>query len=160
MQHHFESPIEENMGKILDSLNIQYETQVELGWHSIGSSCLSRFHCEWKEDDEDVAHCTRDNDERCRFYRDSWRNLYRLDFAIRLGTTQIAIECDGWDYHKTSHLQIQRDIERDKWLKVNGWIVKHYDGTFIRRHPGKIKREIQELIVSLSGANLSQSTMF
>jgi very-short-patch-repair endonuclease len=161
MQHHFESTIEREMGKILDSLGIQYKTQVELGWQSVGNSCLSRFHCEWKEQEDEEIHCSRDDDHECRWYRDPWCKLYRLDFAIELETGRIAIECDGFEFHKRTMQQIQQDARRDKWLTDNGWTVRHFSGTYIKRFPNKVKRDIQDLLATMTGnIKPSQSTLF
>lgn len=158
----FESPIEALMGKILNELRIPYQSQLEVGEQRFGGQCKSWHPCEYKESGY-TDHHQYAEDPRCELdgiqldgSECSWCTpisvypLYRLDFAIAVGEKQIAIECDGFDYHKRTEQQIQADIQRDQWLRTHDWIVKHYSGTFITRYSKRVKHDIQELIARLT----------
>ena len=45
---------------------------------------------------------------------------YVIDFVITFQKTSIAVECDGAEYH-ASDVDVQRDIERDQWLRKQGY---------------------------------------
>ena len=46
---------------------------------------------------------------------------YRLDFAYR--RRRIAVEYDGWDSHRRTRKQRERDEARRTWLREHGWTV-------------------------------------
>jgi len=160
--HRFESPIEEKMSAILDELRVAYTAQFEVGEQKFGGECRSHRWCEWKDNDNYSSYdpgtgpvCQveghPDSEDVCSWFSEiKIYPLYRLDFAIEIKEQKIAIECDGYDYHKRTTEQAQSDIKRDKWLRDNGWIVKRYSGTFIVNHRSKVKREIQEIIDKLT----------
>lgn len=165
----FESPIEAEMGKLLDEMKIPYQSQVEVGAQKFGGRCRSHYGCDYAEDNLDTPdyddyeegiihredpHCLVDglpNSGECRWYSQIVTYpLYRLDFAVFIGEHKIAIECDGFDYHKRLSQQVENDIIRDRWLREHGWIVKRYGGTFITRHRNKVKQDIRELVDRLT----------
>ena len=45
---------------------------------------------------------------------------YVVDFVITFQKTSIIVECDGTEYH-ASDVDVQRDIERDQWLRKQGY---------------------------------------
>jgi hypothetical protein len=47
--------------------------------------------------------------------------LFRLDIAYV--ARRIAVEYDGFDYHRRSKAQVERDTARRKWLRDHGWTV-------------------------------------
>ena len=162
--HFFESPIEEKMGAILDSLGIEYETQVEVGEQRYGGQCRSRYGCVEMMDYEDRGGREEDEEwdcpcgghpdflhrELCEWYAPiKVYALYRLDFAVRVGSHKIAIECDGYNYHMRFDYQILNDLKRDKWLKDDGWVVRRFSSTRINNSAKKVGKEIEELIRSL-----------
>ncbi|GAI92126.1 unnamed protein product, partial [marine sediment metagenome] len=50
----------------------------------------------------------------------------RVDFAYP--GQKLAVECDGYKWHKQDKEQIEKDIERDKYLAKKGWRVLHFSG--------------------------------
>ena len=67
-----------------------------------------------------------------------------MDFAYP--EQKLAVECDGYKWHKQDKEQIEKDIERDKYLAKKGWRVLHFSGVQIRRN---IKECINEIKVAL-----------
>ncbi|GAA3816068.1 type IV toxin-antitoxin system AbiEi family antitoxin domain-containing protein [Nocardioides panacisoli] len=49
------------------------------------------------------------------------RRRYRLDLAYP--GLRIVIEYDGFDDHRRTHRQVERDLARRRWLHDQGWIV-------------------------------------
>ncbi len=72
----------------------------------------------------------------------------RVDFAFPIA--KLVVECDGREYHHTEQWQIERDLERDKYLARKGWMVIHLEGIAIRRNINlcldKIKRGLKPFI--------------
>ncbi len=46
---------------------------------------------------------------------------------------KLAIECDGYKWHKQDKEQMEKDMERDMYLGKRGWRVLHFSGSHIRR---------------------------
>lgn len=55
---------------------------------------------------------------------------YRLDFALRIGGLDLAIELDGQDYH-SSPKQRANDLKRQRHLERTGWRVIRFTGSEI-----------------------------
>lgn len=71
---------------------------------------------------------------------------YRADFLVR--DTDILIECDGYDYHKTKE-QMALDYERERFFVKNGYRVIRFTGTEINNDPEQCCREIVDVIEAL-----------
>ena len=75
----------------------------------------------------------------------------RVDFAFPIA--RLAVEADGKEYHRADILQLEKDLERDKYLARRGWRVLHIEGLAIRRNiqlcVEKIKEELGEKVASL-----------
>jgi len=57
---------------------------------------------------------------------------YVADFVITSRNTSIIVECDGASYH-SSDFDVQRDIERDRWLRSRGYKrVLHFSAYQLR----------------------------
>jgi very-short-patch-repair endonuclease len=69
---------------------------------------------------------------------------YTLDFAL-LGRQKINIECDGSQHQTIGGLPIVEDVERDSFLRLNGWSVFRVPNRRIVTEPEKIITEIREL---------------
>lgn len=59
---------------------------------------------------------------------------------------KLAIECNGYKWHKQDKEQIEKDIERDKYLAKKGWRVLHFSGVQIRRNIKGCINEIKEAL--------------
>ena len=55
---------------------------------------------------------------------------YFVDFLITYGKKKIIVECDGYTYH-TSDYDIDKNIERDNWIKNKTKIKNAILGGFI-----------------------------
>lgn len=71
---------------------------------------------------------------------------YHADFLVR--DTDILIECDGYDYHKTKE-QIALDYERERFFVKSGYRVIRFTGTEINNDPEQCCREIIDVIEAL-----------
>lgn len=71
---------------------------------------------------------------------------YHVDFLV--DNTNIVVECDGYDHHKTTE-QIRSDYQRERFLQKQGYLVVRFSGTEINDNPDECCREISEII----GAN-------
>jgi len=67
-----------------------------------------------------------------------------VDFAYL--DQKLAIECDGYKWHKQDKEQIENDLERDKYLAKKGWRVLHFSGVQIRRNIEGCIKEIKEAL--------------
>jgi very-short-patch-repair endonuclease len=74
----------------------------------------------------------------------------RVDFAFPIA--RLVIEADGKEYHRGNQDQLDRDMQRDKYLARKGWRVLHIEGTAIRRNIrlciDKIKEELGETVLT------------
>ena len=68
----------------------------------------------------------------------------RVDFAYP--EQKLAVECDGYKWHKYDKKQIEKDIERDKYLAKKGWRVLHFSGVQIRRNIEGCIKEIKRAL--------------
>lgn len=69
---------------------------------------------------------------------------YTLDFAL-IGKRRINIECDGGQHEIIGGLPIIEDVERDSFLKSNGWSVVRVPNRRIMTEPEKVVAEIRAL---------------
>ncbi len=73
---------------------------------------------------------------------------YRVDFLVE--GTNIIIECDGYDNHKTKE-QIIHDNQRDRVLAREGYVVLRFSGSEINGDPDKCANEIIDSIIAING---------
>lgn len=66
---------------------------------------------------------------------------YRLDFAILGLARNVAVECDGFDWHDRTPEQATRDKARDRALRRAGWEVLRFTGQEIHRDAAKCAAE-------------------
>lgn len=71
---------------------------------------------------------------------------YHADFLV--WDTDILVECDGYDYHKTRE-QMASDYERERFFTMNGYRVIRFTGTEINNDPERCCREIIDVIEAL-----------
>lgn len=80
---------------------------------------------------------------------------YKVDFLV-LGTN-IVVECDGYDYHKTKE-QVNNDCRRQRQLIKLGYEVIRFSGTEINADCEKCVNELIEIIESRGVNNESTRT--
>lgn len=68
---------------------------------------------------------------------------YRMDFGLK--GTNIGIEIDGHDYHKTKQ-QRTRDAERQRYLEYEGWRIVRFTGSEVYRNSRGCAREAKVII--------------
>ena len=68
---------------------------------------------------------------------------YRLDFAIP--DKKIAIEIDGYDFHKTKQ-QINHDYKRAQQLEKLGWRIFRFTGSQVFKNPDECVHHVIECI--------------
>ena len=66
----------------------------------------------------------------------------RVDFAFPIA--KLVVEADGKEYHRANQRQLDRDMQRDKYLARKGWRVLHIEGLAIRRNLGLCLEKIKE----------------
>lgn len=71
-----------------------------------------------------------------------WVGRYRIDFVVRSGANEVAVECDGDRYH--GHEQIADDMSRQAILERAGWRFVRIRGTRFFRDPDAIMRDVFE----------------
>ena len=71
---------------------------------------------------------------------------YAADFWVK--GTDILVECDGYDVHKTKE-QIAYDYERERDLIKEGYRVIRFTGTEINKDPDKCCKNIVEIVETL-----------
>lgn len=80
---------------------------------------------------------------------------YTLDFAL-VGERKIDIECDGHQHEIIEGLPVLEDVERDEFLKKEGWEVIRFPNHRILSDVGKVVQDILNLLKLQQG--ISQST--
>lgn len=70
---------------------------------------------------------------------------YRVDFALE--SFKIAIEIDGYEYH-SSQQQIERDYERENFLKGQGWEVVRFTAGQVSRDAGDCIRKLKMIMLA------------
>lgn len=71
---------------------------------------------------------------------------YRVDFLV--DGTQIVVECDGYDQHKTKE-QMAADCKRERYLVAHGYTVIRFTGSEINGNPDGCAKELMEMILTL-----------
>lgn len=76
------------------------------------------------------------------------KHNYYVDFAVDgVSGLNIAIECDGHDFHEKTKEQVAHDNERDYNLKMAGWDILHFSGSQIYNAPFKCARQTINYVV-------------
>jgi very-short-patch-repair endonuclease len=79
---------------------------------------------------------------------------YYLDFLLALllpndKSVQIAIECDGHDFHEKTKQQARADKQRERALIKAGYTVVRFTGSEIYADPHKCADEIYDVTINL-----------
>jgi len=147
--------IEKEMAGILDAMGVSYEH--EMGVFRVRGHCRSQYPCKvdrsaWHEDSESNV-CPRDGDvplgesEECDWWACEYY-LYRVDFAVFVGTEKVAIECDGYMYHHKNQ-DLAKDRQKEEALRRAGWHVVRYRGSTIHNDKRRVERELRQLFNAL-----------
>jgi very-short-patch-repair endonuclease len=70
---------------------------------------------------------------------------YRIDFMLDAGYGELAIECDGHDFHDRTKQQAAYDRSRDRWLLARGLSTARFTGSEIVHSPERCAQEIYEI---------------
>lgn len=148
--------LESKMADILKELKQPYTEQYKIGYKTVLNLCSSEDYCPHKSGDDywgGNIYCHSYNvcyeDQDCDYYTNEFIPKYILDFAVFINNKSICIECDGFEFHRATDWQVLKDIERDKYLRDQGWIIKRFAGVTIVNHKNRIKKELKELFDSL-----------
>lgn len=81
---------------------------------------------------------------------------YRLDAAVFLAGTRIAVEVDGHDFHERTKEQAQRDKERDRNLTAAGWHPIRFTGSEVYRDPDRAASDVHRMLTQLTPSDAVQ----
>lgn len=81
-------------------------------------------------------------DETCKYNYNNQYNKYFLDFAMIKEKVKVAIELDGWQFHKNKKKQ---DDNRDRYLEQEGWIVKRHPYSTVIKNKERIFDDLIEI---------------
>ncbi|MFQ6069854.1 MAG: AAA domain-containing protein [Candidatus Aminicenantales bacterium] len=70
---------------------------------------------------------------------------YTLDFAL-LGKKKIDIECDGYQHEIIEGLPVLGDVERDEFLKKEGWVIIRFSNHRILSQTNMVIEDILNLL--------------
>jgi very-short-patch-repair endonuclease len=73
---------------------------------------------------------------------------YRIDMTVVFGTTRLAVECDGHDFHERTKEQAARDKARDRYLVSQGWIVLRFTGSEVWKDAALCAVEILDIALA------------
>lgn len=76
---------------------------------------------------------------------------YSVDFLIVFYTNknkrwEVAIECDGHDFHEKTKQQAAKDKKRDREITAEGITILHFTGSEIWKDPFNVRNEISTYI--------------
>ncbi|WP_300396378.1 DUF559 domain-containing protein [Henriciella sp.] len=76
---------------------------------------------------------------------------FRVDFAIKAPlwngpALQVAIECDGHDFHERTKQQAARDRSKDRLLTQKGWTVLRFTGSEIHNKPAECAKDVSKTV--------------
>jgi very-short-patch-repair endonuclease len=73
---------------------------------------------------------------------------YRIDMVVVGSDDRLAIECDGERYH--THVELERDIERQMVLERLGWKFERIRGSLFFRDPEQAMKPIIDRLCRLA----------
>lgn len=77
---------------------------------------------------------------------------YRLDFALFGPSGNVAIECDGHDFHERTKEQARHDRRRDRKLTAASWLVARFTGSEIHKDAAACAREAMRMALGTEAA--------
>jgi very-short-patch-repair endonuclease len=76
---------------------------------------------------------------------------YSIDFVVQTrGTTKLAIELDGHDFHEKTKEQAARDRQRERTIVKHGYTIFRFTGSEVFRNPRRCVEEVVDLIAKSS----------
>lgn len=79
---------------------------------------------------------------------------YRIDFLVAAlingRAIEVAVECDGHDFHEKTKDQAQRDKSRDRALQRKGITTLRFTGSEIYQNPRRCAKEVMNVLESLA----------
>lgn len=77
-----------------------------------------------------------------------WVKRYRLDIAIEeSGPTRLDVECDGHQHEIVGGLPVIEDVERDQFLRNEGWEVVRFPNYQILLDPDDVVQKILQFLL-------------
>lgn len=73
---------------------------------------------------------------------------YSIDLALCGTGLQLAIECDGHDFHERTKEQARHDKQRDRYLIAKGWTVIRFTGSEIWADPIRCAYQVIEIVLA------------
>jgi very-short-patch-repair endonuclease len=86
---------------------------------------------------------------------------YRLDFVLSLGgatPAQLAVECDGWQYHRHAD-RFHADRKRDRYMLARGIPTIRFTGREINSNPAGCARDAVMLLLGPSDPRVAVLSM-
>lgn len=103
-----------------------------------------------------VGRSGRVSDETIVVAPQKWVDNLRVDFLFSFAffgsTLEIAVECDGHDWHERTKAQAKADRSRDRQLQSLGFKVLRFTGSEIVASPKMCAAEILDEIMSFQTA--------
>lgn len=77
-------------------------------------------------------------------------HAYRLDFVLSIGQVRVDIELDGYEFHRATKEQVDKENERTRILTAEGWRVVRFSGREINDDARGCARSAYELVMNLA----------
>jgi len=70
---------------------------------------------------------------------------YTLDFAL-IGNDKIDVECDGTQHEIIEGMPVIEDVERDAYLRSNGWRILRFQNHRVLSNRAEVVEEIMKIV--------------
>ena len=77
---------------------------------------------------------------------------YTVDFVLCMlesGTTKIAVELDGHDFHEKTKEQAAHDKAKDRFLQAKGYHVARFTGAEVFRDPDEVFWKVENMWIDI-----------
>lgn len=100
-------------------------------------------------DDETGAVLTLTTQRPWPYFEPRYRFDFGLNISLREWRQDVAIECDGHDFHERTKEQAARDRSRDRELLLSGVPTVRFTGSEIFKDPAKCAQSVFDLVDKL-----------